>query len=62
MNPIVQREIKKLLLMGGLVVTIGELAEYFLDISPYLLGITRGFGIATLGLIAIKIFKSKNAA
>ena len=48
--------------MGILVVAAGETAEYFLDISPYLLGINRGFGLAALGLMIIKLIKSKNAA
>ncbi|MEM6719751.1 MAG: hypothetical protein AAF611_10570 [Bacteroidota bacterium] len=61
MNLTTKKEIKKLIVMGILVVTIGETAEYFLDISPYLLGITRGFGIAALGLILLKLFKSKKA-
>lgn len=48
--------------MGLLVVTAGELAKYYLGISPYIHGITRGFGLAALILIVIKVVKSKNAS
>jgi hypothetical protein len=62
MNTSIQKEIKKIFLMGLLVVTAGELAKYYLGISPYIHGITRGFGLAALILIVIKVVKSKNAS
>ena len=61
MNSTTKREIRKIFIMGFLVVTLGELAKYYLGVSPYIHGITRGFGLAALILIAIKLIKSKNA-
>jgi len=60
-NPTERKEIRTLLFMAVLVISAGEIAEYFLDISPYLLGITRGFGFAAFVLLLIKYIKSKKA-
>jgi len=55
-----RKEIRNVAFMGLSVVSVGEIAAHFLEISPYILGITRGFGIAAFGLMLLKLFKSKN--